>query len=77
MVDHGSTKGVIFTPCTKEIDAAGMAQSYIDNTYRRFGLPDSFLSDRGPQFASQVFREMGRLLGIELKMSTAYHPQTD
>ena len=35
------------------------------------------LSDRGPQFASQVFREIGRLLGIKLIMSTAYHPQTD
>ena len=77
VVDHGSTKGVISIPCTKTIDAAGTAKLYIENVFRRFGLPDSMLSDRGPQFASQVFREIGRLLGIKLIMSTAYHPQTD
>jgi len=58
MVDHGSTKGVISIPCNKTIDATLMAQNYIDHVYRCFGLPDSFLSDRGPQFSSQVFREM-------------------
>jgi transposase InsO family protein len=35
------------------------------------------ISDRGPQFASQVTKELYRLLGIERKLSTAYHPQTD
>jgi len=58
MVDHGSTKGVISIPCNKMIDATLTAQNYIDHIYRRFGLPNSFLSDRGPQFSSQVFKEM-------------------
>jgi len=77
VVDHGSTKGVISIPCNKTIDATLTAQNYIDHVYQRFGLPDSFLSDRGPQFSSQVFREMARLLGIRMLRSTAYHPQTD
>lgn len=77
VVDHGSTKRVIFSPCTKEIDALGTAQIFIDHTYKWFGLPDSFLSDWGSQFSSKVFKELGRQLGINLKMSTAYHPQTD
>ena len=77
VVDHGSTKGVISIPCNKTIDAMETAQLYFDNVYRRFGLPDSMLSDRGPQFASKVFQELGKLLGIRLKMSTEYHPQTD
>ena len=58
MVDHGSTKGVITIPCNKTIDAEQTVQKFIDNMFRRFGLPDSFLSDRGPQFNSQVFKEM-------------------
>jgi len=58
VVDHGSTKRVISIPCNKTIDAMLMAQNYIDHVYRCFGLPDSFLSDCGPQFSSQVFREM-------------------
>src|SRR6202023_693680 len=77
MVGHGSTKGVISIPCTKTIDAITTAQNYINHVFRRFGLPDSFLSDRGPQFSSQVFREITRPLGITTLRSTAYHPQTD
>jgi len=45
--------------------------------YRHFRLPDSFLSDHGPQFSSQVFREMARLLGIKMLRTMAYHFQTD
>ena len=77
VVDHGLLKGVILCPCHKTIDATGTAELLIQNVYRRFGLPDKGISDKGPQFASKVFREMGHLLGIELAMSTIYHPQTD
>jgi len=76
VVDHGSTKRVISIPCNKTIDATLTAQNYIDHVYRCFGLPNSFLSDRGPQFSSQVFREMARLLEIKTLRSTAYHLQT-
>ena len=77
VVDHGLSKGVILCPCHKTIDATGTAELLIQNVYRRFGLLDKGISDKGPQFASKVFKEMGCLLGIELAMSTAYHPQTD
>jgi transposase InsO family protein len=77
VVDHGSSKGVILEPCHKTIDAAGTAKILLDSLYKRYGLPDKAISDRGPQFASHVFRELGRLLGIKLAMSTAHHPQTD
>ena len=77
VVDHGSTKRVISIPCNKMIDATLSAQNYIDHGYRRFRLPDSFLSDHSPQFSSQVFREIAWLLGIKTLRSTVYHPQTD
>ena len=73
VVDHGLSKGVILCPCHKTIDATGTAELLIQNVYRKFGLPDKGISDKGPQFASKVFKEMGR----KLAMSTAYHPQTD
>ena len=76
-VDHGSTKGVILEPCNKTIDAARTGKILLDSLYRRYGLPDKAISDRGPQLASHAFRELGRLLGIKLNMSTAHHPQTD
>ena len=71
IVDHGLTKGVILHACAKTIDAL------LDTVYKQFGLPNSIISDRGPQFVAMVFTELGKLLGIMLKKSTAYHPQTD
>jgi len=75
MVNHGSSKGAISIPCNKMIDATQTAQNYINYVYRWFGLPESFLSDRGPQFNSHVFKEMMRLLGVKTLQSTAYHPK--
>ena len=77
VVDHGLTKGIVLIPTTKTVDADGVARLYLDQVYKRYGLPDSIISDRDPRFASKVFTEIGRLLNIKLKMSTAYHPQTD
>ena len=77
MVDHGPSKGVILCPCHKTIDATGTVELLIQNVHQRFDLPDKGISNKGPQFASKVFIEMGCLLEIELAMSTAYHPQTD
>jgi len=77
MVNHGSLKELISIPCNKTIDATQTAQNYINHIYQWFGLPNSFLSDRGPQFNSRVFKEMMRLLGVKTLWSTAYHLQTD
>jgi hypothetical protein len=64
-------------PCTKDITAKGMAQLYINTVYRTYGPPDSITSDRGPQFISAFWDELCKILGVKLKLSTAYHPQTD
>ena len=77
VVDHDSTKGVICCPCTEEISALDTAKLFHQHIYRRMRLPDVFLSDRGPQFRSAFSTELGRLLGITLSISTAYHPQSD
>ena len=77
VVDHDLTKTIVLIPCTKTIDAIGTAKLYHDNVYRRFGLPNRIISDRGPQFSSQVFQEMNKRLGVTSSMSTAFHPQTD
>jgi RNase H-like domain found in reverse transcriptase/Reverse transcriptase (RNA-dependent DNA polymerase)/Integrase zinc binding domain/Chromo (CHRromatin Organisation MOdifier) domain/Retroviral aspartyl protease len=41
------------------------------------GLPDNFVSDRDGRFTSHFWKELTSILEIKLKMSTAYHPQTD
>jgi len=35
------------------------------------------VSDRGPQFAAELTKELNRMLGIKTKLSTVFHPQTD
>ena len=77
VVDQGLSKGVILCPCNKTIDAEGTIKLYIDNIFIQLGLPDTIISDRGPQFASNIFNGILDAIGIKHRMSTTYHPQTD
>ena len=77
VVDHGLTKGVILTPCSKTIDTARIAQLFFNNVFKRFGLHDTLISDCGLQFASAFARELTCLLKYDVKLSTTYHRQTD
>jgi len=40
-------------------------------------LPESIILDKGVQFAVGMMRELNNLLGIQTKLSIAYHSQTD
>jgi hypothetical protein len=71
------TKLAIFSTCTKTISAPQLAQLFIDKVFVRFGMPTSIVSDRDPRFTSNFWRAFVKLLGTELAMSTAYHPQSD
>jgi len=77
MVDHGLTKGVILASTTKKQTADATAQILLDNLYKRFGLPNKFISDQGLHFAAQAFQELLKLLGIKSSLSTTYHPQSN
>ncbi|GJS14302.1 putative reverse transcriptase domain-containing protein, partial [Tanacetum coccineum] len=43
----------------------------------RHGVPLSIILDRNSRFASGFWRSLQNALGTNLKMSTAYHPETD
>jgi Integrase zinc binding domain/Integrase core domain len=77
VVDQGLSKGVILCPTTKTVTIDGIGDLLHENLYKQFGLPDKMLSDRGPQFTAKAFRVMLSRLGVNLVLSTAYHPQTD
>ena len=77
VVDQGLSKGVILIPCNKTVTAEDMAKLLLNNLYKRFGLPDKIISDRGPQFASKAFVVLLKLLRVKSALSTAFHPQTD
>ncbi|GJT32693.1 reverse transcriptase domain-containing protein [Tanacetum coccineum] len=50
---------------------------YLKEVVTRHGIPVSIICDRDPRFASNFWRSLQKALGINLDMSTAYHPQTD
>jgi len=45
--------------------------------WKLHGLPESIISDRGPQFVAGLMKELNEMLGIKSKLSTVFHPQTD
>ena len=77
MVDHGLSKGVILCPTKKTVTANGIAAIIFQKLYTHFGLFDKVISDRGPQFTANFAKELGCILGYEISLSTAYHPQTN
>ena len=41
------------------------------------GLPLAIISDRDPKYTSEFWRSLMKIVGCDLKLSTAHHPQTD
>ena len=66
-----------FVATTEKITAEGLARLFRDNVWKLHRLPESVISDRGPQFVVGVTKELNKMLGIETKLSMAYHPETD
>ena len=54
-----------------------MAQAFFNDIVRLHGMPQSIVSDRDPVFTSLFWRELMRLMGTKLHMSSAFHPQSD
>jgi hypothetical protein len=71
------TSMVHLLPITKTIKASEVTFLYLSQIVRLHGMPDSIVSDRDPKFTSAFWQELQRLLGAKLRMSTAFHPQTD
>jgi len=71
------TKMAHFIPTTEKTSAEGLARLFRDNVWKLHSLPKSIISDRGPQFMVGLMRVLNQMLGIESKMSMAFHPQID
>ena len=71
------TKMVYFIPTTEKTLAEGLARLFRDNVWKLYGLLESVISDRGLQFVAGIMQELNKMLGIESKLSTAFHPQID
>ena len=77
MVVDRLTKYSHFLTLTHPYTALSVAHVFLSNIYKLHGLPENIISDSDAVFTSQLWRELFKLLGIELKMSSSYYPQTD
>ena len=66
-----------FVATTEETLVEGLAMLFRNNVWKLYGLLESMVSDRGPQFAAELTKELNRMLGIEMRLLMAFHPQTD
>jgi len=67
IVDHGCTRAAIFLPCSSTVTGLKVAQLYLNNVYRWFGLPNRMISDRDPRFTSHFARALAAKLGVSQK----------
>lgn len=71
------TKMRHFVPCRTTTTSRDLSDLFLTNVFRLHGLPDEIVSDRGSQFTSDFWREVCGSLGVQLRLSTAFHPETD
>jgi len=66
-----------FVATIEGTSAEGLVRLFRDNVWKLHELLESMVSDREPQFAAELTKKLNRMLGIETRLSTAFHPQTD
>ena len=71
------SKIVYFIATMEKTSAEGLAKLFQDHVWKLHGLSKSIISDKGVQFAAEIIKELNNLLGIQTKLSIAYHSQTD
>ena len=63
-------------PC-HNIKKEHLVRMFIYFIVRTYGLSESIISDRGPQFMSEFWQCLYRRLGIKVKLLTAHYLETD
>ncbi|GJW04543.1 putative reverse transcriptase domain-containing protein [Tanacetum coccineum] len=54
-----------------------LARLYLNRIVARYGIPALIICDRDGRFTSNFWRSFQKALGIDISMSTAYHPEID
>ena len=54
-----------------------VARLFVEQFVATHGTPQRLLSDRGPNFTSELFREICKLTNTDKVYTTAYHPECD
>ena len=66
-----------FLPVKTTYEAYRLATIYVDENVSFHGVPMSIMSDRDLKFVSRFWKGLQAAMGTELRLSTAFHSQTD
>lgn len=77
MIVDQLTKSAHFVPIKTSMSMVKLTEIYIEQIVRLHGIPSSIVSDRDPRFTSKFWESLQAALGTKLRLSYAYHPQTD
>ena len=70
-------KMVYYKPVKVTLDTPGLAKVILDIVVQHHGLSDSIVTDKVSLFTLKFWSLLCYFLGIERRLSTAFHPQTD
>jgi hypothetical protein len=71
------TKYSHFVPQKSDYSSKSVAEAFMEHVVRLHGMPKSIVSDRDKVFTSAFWKQLFKLQGTTLAMSTSYHPQMD
>lgn len=71
------TSMVHLIPSRINYNASQLAELMFEHIYKLHGLPKNIISDRDVLFTSVFWSRLHQLIGTKLRMSSAYHPQSD
>jgi len=71
------SKIIHFITTTEGIPVKELVRLLKDNMWKLHRLLESIVLDRGLWFAAEMMKELNRILGIETKLLTAFHSQTN
>ena len=71
------SKMTYFVATTEGTSAEGLARLFRDNVWKLHRLLKSIVLDREPQFMVELIKKLNKMLGIETRLSIAFHLQMD
>lgn len=77
IVDRFTKYSHFFFAMSHQFIVQQVAHEFLDGVYKLHGLLAVIVSDRDRIFTNHLWQELFKSLGVKLRFSTSYHPQTD
>ena len=71
------TKMMILRPTHSTVIVVDTMRIFMDEVVQQHGLPKVIAFDRETKFTSSFWREVWKVMGTNLAMSSGFHPQID